>query len=63
MSLVLVTCRWTGRYLLLGLEDVAPEAVAGAVSGDETEDLQVLGVMRHVEDSGRRKKNEINFIT
>ena len=43
-----------GWYLLLSLEDVTPEAVIGAISGDEAEDLQVLGIMGHIEDSGRK---------
>ena len=57
-----VGCVKRGCYLLLGLEDVAPEAVIGAVSGDEAEDLQVLGIMRHVEDSGR-KSLLVNFLS
>lgn len=44
-------------YLLLGLEDIAPEDVAGAVSSDVAEDLQVLGVVRHVEDPTGRAKD------
>lgn len=40
----------TALYLLLGLEDVAPEDVAGPVPGDVAEDLQVLRVVGHVED-------------
>ena len=39
-------------YLSFGLEDVAAEHVALAVAGDVAEDLQVLGVVRHVEDPG-----------
>ena len=42
-------------YLLLGLEDVASEDVALSVSGDVAENLQILGVVRHVEYPGRRK--------
>lgn len=43
-------------HLLLGLEDVAPEGVAGAVSGNVAENLQVLRVVRHVEYPGKKKK-------
>lgn len=39
-------------HLLPGLEDVAAKGVTGAIPGDVAEDLQVLGVMRHVEDPG-----------
>lgn len=37
-------------YLLLGFKDVTPEDIAGTVSSDIAEDLQVLGIMRDVED-------------
>lgn len=37
-------------YLLLGFEDVAPEHVALSISGNITEDFQVLRVVRHIED-------------
>lgn len=43
-------------YLFLGLEDVAAEDVALSVSSDVTENLQILGVMRHVEYPERRDK-------
>lgn len=43
-------------YLFLGLEDVAAEDVALSVSSDVTENLQILGVMRHVEYPERRNK-------
>lgn len=47
---------WVGglsnSHLLPGLEDVAAEGITGAIPGDVAEDLQVLGVMRHVEDPG-----------
>lgn len=43
-------------YLFLGLEDVAAEDVALSVSGDVTENLQILGVMRHVENPERRNE-------
>jgi len=36
--------------LLLGFKDVTPEDIAGTVSSDIAEDLQVLGIMRDVED-------------
>jgi hypothetical protein len=36
-------------YLLTGFEYVTLEDVASAISCDVTEDLQVLGVVRHVE--------------
>lgn len=35
-------------YLPLGLEDVTTEYIALSISGNVTEDLQVLGVMRHI---------------
>lgn len=41
--------------LLFGFEDVAVEGIAGAVSGDIAEDLQVLRVMRYVENPARGK--------
>ena len=37
-------------YLFVGLEDVALEDVAGAVARDVAEDVEVLRVVRHVED-------------
>lgn len=37
-------------YLLFGLEDVTSEGITGAVSRYVAENLQVLGVMRHVEN-------------
>lgn len=43
-------------YLFLGLEDIAAEDVALSVSGDVTENLQILGVMRHVEYPERRNE-------
>lgn len=43
-------------YLFLGLEDVAAEDVALSISSDVTENLQILGVMRHVEYPERRNK-------
>lgn len=36
-------------YFLLGLEDVAAEDITLSISGDIAENLQILGVMRHVE--------------
>lgn len=49
---------WLGffSYLFLGLEDVAAEDVALSVSGDVTENLQILGVVRHVEYPERRNE-------
>ena len=44
-------------HLLLGLEHVATEDVALSVPGDVAEDLQILGVMGHVEYSGRQEKS------
>ena len=41
----------THTHLLLGLEDVASEGVAGALPGDVAEDPLVLGVVGHVEDA------------
>ena len=41
----------THTHLLLGLEDIASEGVAGALPGDVAEDPLVLGVMGHVEDA------------
>lgn len=38
-------------YLLGGLEDVTPEDVGSGVTGDVRKYLEILGVMRHVEDS------------
>lgn len=38
-----------GVYLLVGLEDVATERIVDTVTGDETEDLQILTVVRDVE--------------
>lgn len=38
-------------YLLGGLEDVTPEDVGGGVTGDVRKYLEILGVVRHVEDS------------
>lgn len=43
-------------HLFLGLEDVTTEDVALSVSGDVTENLQILGVMRHVEYPERRNE-------
>ena len=40
----------SGADLFVRLEDVALEDVAGAVPGDVTPDLQVLGVVGHVEN-------------
>lgn len=40
-------------YLLLGLEDVAAKHIALSVSGDVAENLQILGVMRHIEYPAR----------
>lgn len=42
-------------HLLLGLEDVAPEGVARTVSGNVAENLQVLRVVRHVENPKKKK--------
>lgn len=47
---------WT--HLPLGFEDVAVEHAALPLSGDVAEDLQVLGVVRHVEDPGGGWKNK-----
>lgn len=45
-------------HLLLGLEDVTAEHVTLSISGNVAEDLQILGVMRHIEDPEREwKKN------
>lgn len=41
-------------HLLLGLEDIAPEDVAGPIASDVAEDLQVLRVVGHVEDPAGR---------
>ena len=38
-------------HLLLGLEDIAPEGVAGALPGDVAEDPLVLRVVGNVEDA------------
>lgn len=35
-------------YLLLGFENIATEDVAGAIPGNVTEDLQVLGIVGHI---------------
>lgn len=43
-------------YLLLGLEHITAEHIALSISGNVAEDLQILGVMRHVEDP-KRKEN------
>jgi hypothetical protein len=45
-------------HLFGGFENVAAEKVAGCVSGDVTEDFQVLRVMRHVKDPGEKKKEK-----
>lgn len=42
--------QWRPLYLLLGFKDVTPEDIAGTISSDIAEDLQVLGIMRDVED-------------
>lgn len=42
--------QWQPLYLLLGFKDVTPEDIAGTISSDIAEDLQVLGIMRDVED-------------
>lgn len=39
-------------HLLVGLEDIALEDVAGAVPRDVAPDLEVLRVVRHVENPG-----------
>lgn len=36
-------------YLLLGLEDIAAENITLSISGYVAENLQILGVMRHIE--------------
>jgi hypothetical protein len=48
------------RYLLVGLEHVTPEEVAGCVSCDVTEDFQVLRVVRYVKypETHQMAKNE-----
>lgn len=38
-------------YLLRGLEDVTPEDIGSGVTGDVREYFEILGIMRHVEDS------------
>lgn len=43
-------------YLLLGLEHITAEHIALSISGNVAEDLQILRVMRHVEDP-KRKEN------
>lgn len=52
----------TALYLLLGLEDVAPEDVAGSVPCYVAEDLQVLGVVRHVEDPAEKHRKPENSV-
>lgn len=45
-------------HLLLGLEDVTAEDVILSISGDVAEDLQVLGVMRYIEDPTGQKQRK-----
>lgn len=52
---------WQPPYLLLGFKDITPEDIAGTISRDIAEDLQVLGIMRDVEDP-RGKKNQKNTL-
>ena len=40
---------WMGVYLLVGLENVATERIVHTITGDETEDLQILTIVRDVE--------------
>lgn len=47
---------WQPPYLLLGFKDITPEDIAGTISRDIAEDLQVLGIMRDVEDPRGKKK-------
>ena len=41
--------------LLVSLKNVALERVVGDLSSDVTEDLEVLGVVRHIEDPAREE--------
>jgi hypothetical protein len=46
-------------YLLVGLEDVATKRIVHTVARDETEDLQILTIVRdveHAEEHGNRER-------
>ena len=47
---------WPRPDLFVGFEDVATEVVAGGVTRDVTEHLQVLRVVRHVEYPAKRNQ-------
>ncbi len=48
-------------YLLLGLEHIAAEDITLSISRDVAENLQILGVMRHVEYPEKTEKNRSNL--
>lgn len=50
---VMTVYKWSvaAAYLLGGLEDVTPEHVGSSVAGNVRKYLEILGVVRHVEDS------------
>lgn len=51
----------TRAHLFRRLEHVAAEQIARRVPGDVAEDLQVLRVVRHVEDPGANHKSREKF--
>ena len=53
MAAVTTIYKWSvvAAYLLCGLEDVTPEHVGSSVTSNIRKYLEILGVMRHVEDS------------
>ncbi len=48
-------------YLLLGLEHIAAEDITLSISRDVAENLQILGVMRHIEYPEKTEKNRSNL--
>ena len=50
-------------YLFVGLEDVALEDVAGAVARDVAEDVEVLRVVRHVEDPVQQANTILQYVS
>lgn len=61
---LLLVVGWTGfgvrreTHLFVGLEDVAPEHIAGPVPGDVAEYLQILRVVGDIEYSEIRDKRK-----
>ena len=47
--------------LLVSLKNVALERVVGDLSSDVTEDLEILGVMGHIENPAKKRKTYFIF--